>query len=170
MGFGHRWVLVKFAHGALHPGVLPSCQPKICTVRRIPHQPTNFSRAECAKCGTNQPTSRAGQGRPWSLAQRLVGEGTKVGRCDIKICQNGLFHASSASQVHLVTTVHPEIASGGPQWPFPQPIPIPITEWAVRRAGVPGEGAVTTVAAVTDRYASARSAGPTNQHLEAWSA
>ena len=48
--------------------------------------------------------------------------------------QNGLFHASSGSQIHLLTTVHPEIASRGSQWP-------------VRRAGVPGEGAVTTVTA-----------------------
>ena len=48
--------------------------------------------------------------------------------------QNGLFHASSGSQIHLLTTVHPAIASRGSQWP-------------VRRAGVPGEGAVTTVTA-----------------------
>ena len=71
--------------------------------------------------------------------------------------QNGLFHASSGSQIHLLTTVHPEIASRGSQWP-------------VRRAGVPGEGAVTTVTAVTDRYTSARSAGPTDRPVEVGSA
>jgi len=117
-----------------HPRVLPSCQPYSRTLRKRPHQPTNCFRARVREV-RDQPTDLLGrpgscQGRPRVknfFAPRIQHE-------DIKMGQHGLFHASSGSQIHLLTTVHPEIASRGSQWP-------------VRRAGVPGEGAVTTVTA-----------------------
>ena len=82
---------------------------------------------------------------------------TEMGQFLIKIGSNALFRVFAGLTDPRMTSINPAVVLGGSQ----------STD---EGSGEPAKAAVTTVTAVTDRYACARSAGPTDRPLEVRSA